>query len=83
MNYSLEDTKELMISVDYQDRFKAEYIQLQIRINGLTEMLDDYKNGALSFKPSCSYDLLQGQLESMLMYMSYLDTRKYIEDIEI
>lgn len=35
----LKDTAKLMESGDYKDRFKAEYYQLKIRLNGLSEML--------------------------------------------
>lgn len=31
----LKDTVQMMESVDYKERFKAEYLQLKIRINGL------------------------------------------------
>ena len=31
----LKDTIELMTSEDYKERFKAEYLQLKIRIEGL------------------------------------------------
>ena len=40
----LKDTVELMISSDYNDRFTAEYVQLDIRINKLKAMLEKYKN---------------------------------------
>lgn len=39
----LKDTAKLMESGDYKDRFKAEYYQLKIRLNGLSEMLKKYK----------------------------------------
>lgn len=79
----LKDTIEMMVSVDYKERFKAEYLQLKIRINGLRNMLKKYKAGTLTFKPSCSYDLLNGQLKSMEMYAKYLEERAEIENIEL
>ncbi len=36
----LADTVEMMNSVDYKERFKAEYAQLVIRYNGLKKMLE-------------------------------------------
>lgn len=45
----LKDTAKLMESGDYKDRFKAEYYQLKIRLNGLSEMLKKYKAGTLPF----------------------------------
>ena len=79
----LNQTTEMMNSADYKDRFKAEYLQLKIRVNGLRNMLKKYKDGTLTFKPSCSYDLLNGQLKSMEMYAQYLEERAEIENIDL
>ena len=73
----------MMESTDYKDRFRAEYLQLEIRVNGLRNMLKKYKNGTLTFKPSCSYDLLNGQLKAMELYATYLDERAEIEEIDL
>ena len=77
----LKDTIEMMNSEDFKERFKAEYLQLEIRVNGLRNMLKKYKDGTLTFKPSCSYDLLNGQLKAMELYAAYLDERVEIEEI--
>ena len=77
----LKETVSMMESTDYKERFKAEYLQLEIRINGLRNMLKKYKEGTLTFKPSCSYDLLNGQLKAMELYATYLDERAEIEEI--
>ena len=77
----LSETVEMMNSADYKERFKAEYLQLKIRMKGLSNMLKKYKEGMLNFKPSCSYDLLNGQLKAMDMYISYLEERAEIEGI--
>lgn len=79
----LERLVELMKSEDYKDRFRAEYYQLEDRIDKLANMLEKYKAGTLNFTPSCSYDLLNGQLKSMLLYLEYLTERAEIEGIEI
>ena len=79
----LIDTVEMMGSSDYKERFKAEYLQLEIRVNGLRNMLKKYKDGTLTFKPSCSYDLLNGQLKAMELYATYLDERAEIEGIDL
>lgn len=79
----LERLIELMKSEDYKDRFRAEYYQLEDRIDKLANMLEKYKAGTLNFTPSCSYDLLNGQLKSMLLYLEYLTERAEIEGIEI
>ena len=77
----LKDTVEMMGSADYKDRFRAEYNQLIIRRNGLSNMLKKYKVGTLPFTPSCSYDLLNGQLKAMELYASYLEERAEVEGI--
>lgn len=77
----LKDTVEMMHSEDYKERFRAEYFQLVIRMKGLANMLGQYKEGTLNFKPSCSYDLLNGQLKAMKLYKDYLEECAEIEDI--
>ena len=79
----LKETVPMMESEDYKERFKAEYLQLEIRVNGLRNMLKKYKDGTLTFKPSCSYDLLNGQLKAMELYATYLDERAEIEGIDL
>ena len=79
----LKDTVQMMESLDYKERFRAEYLQLKIRINGLKNMLKKYKAGTLTFKPFCSYYLLNGQLKAMEMYAQYLKERAEIENIEL
>ncbi|MEG2289562.1 MAG: hypothetical protein RSC24_06305 [Clostridium sp.] len=79
----LNETIEMMNSSDYKERFRAEYLQLKIRMSGLSNMLKKYKEGTLTFKPSCSYDLLNGQLKAMKMYADYLEERAEVEGIEL
>jgi hypothetical protein len=79
----LNETVEMMASEDFKERFKAEYYQLQIRIDGLHSMLVKYKKGNLPFVPKCSYDLLKAQLMSMEMYLEFLEERAKIESIDI
>ena len=79
----LQDTIELMNSSDFKDRFKAEYYQLKIRLDGLKEMLKKYKEGTLEFTPNCDYDLLHTQLVYMEGYMVVLETRAEIENIKL
>lgn len=79
----LKDTCQLMTSPDYKERFRAEYFQLKLRIEGLFAMLEKYKEGTLPFKPSCSYKLLHGQLTAMQMYRTHLEERAKIESIDL
>jgi hypothetical protein len=79
----LIETSKMMDSPNYKERFKAEYLQLKIRMEGLGSMLKKYKAGELNFTPSCSYDLLNGQFKAMDMYASYLEERAKIENIDL
>ena len=79
----LNDTCELMVSNDYKDRFKAEYYQLDNRINGLKNMLIKYQDGTLKFAPTCSYDLLNSQLKIMELYKGILEERAVKEEVEL
>ena len=79
----LERLIELMKSEDYKDRFRAEYYQLEDRIDKLVNMLEKYKAGTLNFTPSCSYELLSYQLQTMNAYKRVLEERAEIEDIEL
>ena len=79
----LVDTIPLMESEDYKERFKAEYYQLTIRIEGLKQMLDKYKNGTLKFTPVCSYALLRKQLKTMEAYAACLEVRATTERIDL
>lgn len=77
----LNETIEMMVSEDYKERFKAEYFQLKVRIDGLKAMLEKYKDGTLSFIPKCSYELLDNQREAMETYLERLEERAMIEEI--
>lgn len=79
----LERLIELMKSEDYKDRFRAEYYQLEDRIDKLANMLEKYKAGTLNFTPSCSYELLSYQLQTMNAYKRVLEERAEIEKIEL
>ena len=79
----LNETVDLMLSDDYKDRFKGEYQQLTIRINGLKSMLTKWDNFELGFIPTCPYELLEGQLMAMKLYQKFLIDRAEIEGIEL
>lgn len=79
----LYETAEMMNNESYNERFKAEYLQLKIRMRKLNEFLVKYKNNELNFTPNCSYDLLKGQFKAMDLYASYLEERALIENVNI
>lgn len=81
MNNELKDTVTGMLSPDYKERFIAEYRQLSIRTLKLEIFLDNYRNGRLSFKPTCNMELLKQQLDIMKAYITVLEERAKIEGI--
>ena len=79
----LRDTIPGMLSLDYKERFTAEYEQLSIRASKLEIFLDNYRQGRLSFKPICSIELLEQQLDIMKAYMAVLEERAKIEGVNV
>ena len=79
----LLDTVELMVSDDYKNRMKAEYLQTKIRYDKLHKMIVKYESNTLDFEPSCSLDLLKKQTSAMGQYLYYLECRAEIEGIEL
>ena len=82
-NMELKDTIDMMNSPDYKERFKAEYVQLSIRIEKLQNMLERWNAGELDFEPTCSFDLLAAQLNAMSAYIFILKMRAEVEGIEL
>lgn len=79
----LNDTTLLMVSTDYKDRFKAEYIQLKTRLEDLKTMLHNWDNEQLSFIPTCPRSTYDLQVEAMTKYLAVLEARAKIEDINL
>lgn len=80
---TLENTVQIMLSEDYKDRFRAEYLQLRMRYRKLYLLLTKNRLGALGFKPDCPIDLLKQQLEAMRLYISLLEERAIHENIDL
>lgn len=79
----LKDTVKLMNSENYQDGFKAEYLQVKIRYDKLKSMVDKWDKGELNFEPTCpriAYDI---QLQIMEDYINILKMRARLEDINL
>lgn len=80
----LADTVEGMNSVDYQERFIAEYQQLVIRYRGLTNMLNKWDRGVdLGFSPTCPRSTYNTQVETMADYIAVLEARAMMEGIDL
>ena len=79
----LKDTIEMMESVDYKERFKAEFYQLLIRLDSLTSMLNKWENNTLDYDPKCSKETLEKHVIFMKGYVDILLLRSKIEGIEL
>jgi hypothetical protein len=77
----LKDTVNMMLSADYKERMKAEYWQVDIRINSLSRLLDNWDS--LDFEPTCPKQLLELQLDAMCQYASTLATRAALESVDL
>lgn len=80
---TLEDTVEMMNSVDYKERFKAEYRQNSIRYNKLKAMLEKWDRGELDFKPVCPRSLYNMQIRAMTDYIAVLEARAVMEGVDM
>lgn len=79
----LKETIDLMISANYKDRFKAEYLQTKIRYEKLHNMIVKYEAGTLNFDPDCPLELLKSQASMMGNYLFALEKRAEIEKIDL
>lgn len=82
-NQILAHTRDMMISPDYKERFKAEYIQLYNRLEGLKRMLESWDKGTLNFTPTCPRDLYDKQVSGMVTYLNVLAKRARMEGVDI
>ena len=80
---TLEETKDLMCSPDYKERFKAEYYQLKIRYEKLKAMCEKGYKGELDFTPTCPRYIYSRQLDKMAGYLSILEERAELEGVEL
>lgn len=79
----LKDTITLMTSVDYKERFKAEYSQVKIRYEKLLAMIEKWEKGELTFTPTCPKETYNFQLKSMKEYLDILVIRAKLENIDL
>lgn len=80
---SLQDTVEMMNSEDYKERFKAEYYQVFIRFVKLKAMIEKWDKDELDFEPTCPYSTYEMQIKAMRDYISVLEARAVMENIDL
>jgi hypothetical protein len=66
---------------DWQQRFVLEYKELLTKTIKLGNMLKNWDN--LNFTPKCSKSLLTAQYNTMRAYLSILEERAIIEDVNL
>lgn len=79
----LENTIEMMNSVDYKERFKGEYYQVVIRYQKLKAMLEKWDRGELDFTPTCPRSTYNMQISAMTDYIAVLEARAVMESIAL
>ena len=79
----LIDTVPLMNSEDYRDRFKAEYYQVYIRFVKLKAMLEKWDKDELDFEPTCPYSTYEKQIKDIRDYISVIEARAVMENIDL
>lgn len=82
-NITLKDTVNLMLSDDYKERFKAEYLQTKIRYDKLHRMVVKLEADTLEFEPKCSIIILRDQAHLMGEYLHVLEIRAEIEGVDL
>lgn len=82
-NEILASTCKMMVSSDYKERFKAEYIQVLNRYGGLKTMINNWDASNLPFIPTCPRATYNFQLRAMKDYLDILEVRAKIEGITL
>lgn len=86
-NMELKETVELMNSEDYKERFIAEYHQVKIRYEKLKNFCNKIEVetmlGKEVTKHDCQLELLREQQKYMGLYLSILEKRALIENVEL
>lgn len=83
----VEKSYALMSSSDYKDRFLGEYLQLKVRYEKLKSFCNKIEVaemiGSEPPKHDCPIELLREQQKYMGLYLSILEKRALIEDIDL
>lgn len=86
-NKELKEKVELMNSEDYKERFIAEYHQVKIRYEKLKNFCNKIEVeemlGKEVTKHDCPLELLREQQKYMGLYLSVLEKRALIENVEL
>lgn len=72
----------LQSSLDWKDRLKAEYLQLQDRLKKLRRTLTKIDAGTIDFKGKTTIPVLLTQEKHMMGYLHTLEVRMELENID-
>ena len=84
---ALGETIEQMLSLDYKERFKAEYRQTKIRYEKLKDLNNRIEAAEMTCSPAPKHDcppyLLREQQKMMGEYLHILEVRAVIENVDL
>lgn len=80
---NLKDTVDGMLSDSWEERLKAEWAQLCIRMEQLDVFRDKFRADDIDFAPKWSERLLCDQLRAMRMYRDCLLGYAKLEGVEL
>lgn len=80
---TLEETVDLMLSDNWEDRFKAEYYQLEYRYVALNKSLMEADLSAETAEQTMNLHYRREQLNNMRMYLLSMKTVAAAEGIEL
>ncbi len=80
---TLAETAPFMTDTDHTKRLIGEYAQLELRIQGLTKVVEDYKANTLSFEPTSDLSIYEAQLSAMQAYHMALTCRIVNEGLDL
>lgn len=80
---TLEEIARLMMSADYKERFRAEYLFVKRKFEALTAILEKWDAGTLDFTPDCPRSIYGLQISAMSEYLAVLEARAKIEGVSL
>ena len=82
-NPVLASTRNMMVSPDYKERFRAEFIQVFNRFANLCKMCEKWDKGELDFTPTCARYTYNKQIFFMREYLAVLLERSKVEHVDV
>lgn len=74
---------DLINRTDYESQLLSEYMQLDVKVDELGNLLDKYLDGTEEMPSIHMYNILHTQLVGMSMYLASLKERLILEGITV